>query len=67
MFEKTQKLEAALSHTEQISDIQAQAESYRDEVIPAMEALRKDADEIESLVGEKYWPYPTYGKMLFSV
>ncbi len=67
VFEKTQKLEAALSHTEQISDIQAQAESYRDEVIPAMEALRKDADEIESLVGEKYWPYPTYGKMLFSV
>ncbi len=67
VFEKTQKLEAALSHTEQIPDIQAQAESYRDEVIPAMEALRKDADEIESLVGEKYWPYPTYGKMLFSV
>ncbi len=67
VFEKTQKLEAALSHTEQISDIKAQAESYRDEVIPAMEALRKDADEIESLVGEKYWPYPTYGKMLFSV
>ncbi len=67
VFEKTQQLEAALYHTEQISDIQAQAESYRDEVIPAMEALRKDADEIESLVGEKYWPYPTYGKMLFSV
>ena len=67
VFEKTQQLEAALYHTEQIPDIQAQAESYRDEVIPAMEALRKDADEIESLVGEKYWPYPTYGKMLFSV
>ena len=67
VFEKTQQLEAALYHTEQISDIKAQAESYRDEVIPAMEALRKDADEIESLVGEKYWPYPTYGKMLFSV
>jgi glutamine synthetase len=32
-----------------------------------MNELRAPADEIESLVGEKYWPYPTYGALLFYV
>ncbi len=39
----------------------------RDKVLPAMKALRTPADELESLVGSKYWPYPTYGEMLFYV
>ncbi len=46
---------------------QEAADCYRDTIIPAMERLRAVADEIETLVGEKYWPYPTYGKMLFAV
>ena len=32
-----------------------------------MEETRKTADAIEALVGSKYWPYPTYGELLFSV
>lgn len=43
------------------------ADYYKDTVIPAMESLRAVADEIELSVGEKYWPYPTYGRMLFQV
>ena len=50
-----------------IGDIKKQANYYRDSVIPAMNELRAPADEIESLVGEKYWPYPTYGALLFYV
>ena len=40
---------------------------YRESVFTAMQELRAVADEMESLVGEKYWPYPTYGALLFSV
>ncbi len=40
---------------------------YRDEVIEAMKNLRKTADELETMVGSKYWPFPTYTELLFNV
>jgi glutamine synthetase len=39
----------------------------RDEVIPAMEALRAAVDEAETLTASDFWPFPTYGDILFSV
>ena len=39
----------------------------RDKVIPAMNALRAVADELETITARKYWPFPTYGDLLFSV
>ena len=44
-----------------------QAFAYRDKVIPAMDALREAADDMELTVGKGYWPYPTYNDMLFYV
>ena len=32
-----------------------------------MNELRAAADRLETLVGEKYWPFPTYGDLVFSV
>ena len=32
-----------------------------------MNALRKVADEMETLTAKKYWPFPTYDDLLFSV
>jgi glutamine synthetase len=49
------------------NDWEAEGRYYRDTVFEQMEKTRAVADEIESLVGEVYWPYPTYGKLLFSV
>ena len=46
---------------------QTRANYYRDVVIPAMEALRADADDLEVLVAKDLWPLPSYGDMLFSV
>ena len=40
---------------------------YRDEVIPAMEALRRTCDELELNTAKSYWPFPNYGDVLFSV
>ncbi len=39
----------------------------RSAIIPAMEEVRKHADQLELIVGQKHWPYPTYGEMLFYV
>jgi glutamine synthetase len=48
-------------------DVTAQALLVKGEIIPAMEALRKPCDKAESMVGQKDWPFPTYGDLLFGV
>jgi glutamine synthetase len=40
-------------------------EAYRDVVIPAMNAVRKVSDELETIVDATCWPLPTYAEMLF--
>ncbi|MDD4842815.1 MAG: glutamine synthetase III [Anaerotignum sp.] len=65
--EKIKKLEDALAKGKEMEDGKAEAEHYKDAVIPAMTELRGIADKMEEEVGEKYWPFPTYGALLFSV
>ncbi len=48
-------------------DVKAQAVAYRDHVFKAMAELRKDADMLETMVDCKYWPVPTYSKLLFNI
>ena len=50
-----------------IEESLALAQFYSKSVFTAMQELRAVADEIETLVGEKFWPYPTYGQLLFNV
>lgn len=44
-----------------------QARSFRDNVVPAMESLRKPVDSLELIVDKTLWPVPTYGDLLFEV
>ena len=44
-----------------------QAFYYREKVVPAMDSLRKPADELERIVDKAYWPFPTYADLLFEV
>ncbi len=48
-------------------DSRAQADYYKEMVLPSMQELRAVADELEGLVAKEFWPYPTYGELLFSV
>lgn len=50
-----------------ISDAEEAAMAFRHKVLPAMEKARTTADTLETEIGEKYWPYPTYGDLLYSV
>ncbi len=65
--EQTQKLTDAVSDVYQAENTLAQAELIRDCVLPQMDALRAPCDEAETLTAKKYWPFPTYGDLLFGV
>ncbi len=39
----------------------------RDRILPAMAALRRAADALESLTAKQYWPFPTYEDLLFKL
>jgi glutamine synthetase len=58
-------LEAAAAKAGDQGDSEKQAELFRDEVIPAMDAVRAPADELETIVDADLWPLPTYAEMLF--
>ena len=66
MYKAVGALKAALKNVPS-DNAQTSANYYRDVVIPAMADVRKPADELELLVGREYWPFPTYGDLLFSV
>ena len=60
-------LEDALINLGLVSDITLQANMIRDEILPDMNLLRAPVDEAETITAAKYWPFPTYGELLFSV
>lgn len=43
------------------------AKYYRNEVFPQTLKIRQIADELETLVAEDFWPFPTYKELLFSI
>ena len=65
--ERSDALDAMAAETERIDDITSQGEKIWKDLLPDMAALRQVCDETETLVGRKYWPFPTYGDLLFSV
>lgn len=67
LYKRTEALEHALIGVKDYSEAAQTAMYYKDSVLSAMQELRVVADEIETLVGENYWPYPTYGDLLFGV
>ncbi|MBQ7799420.1 MAG: glutamine synthetase III [Oscillospiraceae bacterium] len=50
-----------------VTDWLKKAELCRDEIIPAMNNLRKACDSIEPMVDKKCWPMPTYTEILHRI
>ena len=67
MYAQTEALDAAAAGIKSCANSSAAARYCRDSVIPAMNELRITADMLEQIVGEKYWPLPTYCDLLFGV
>lgn len=60
-------LEQIVADTFGSDDITSTANYYTTWVIPAMNSLREVVDSLESMVGYEYWPYPSYGALMFNV
>lgn len=67
LYKEAEKLSSDVEKATGFADVQEEANYYRNTIFAQMEATRKVADDIEVVVGKKYWPYPTYGDVLFSV
>ncbi len=67
LYQKNDKLEKALLDCKAYTDLQELANYYRDVVLLSMQETRTVADELETIVGSSYWPYPTYCDLLFHV
>lgn len=59
-------LEELLKESESLK-ISEQAKYICEKIIPAMNALRKNCDAAENITARNYWPFPTYGDLLFGV
>ena len=67
LSEKSAALSDAVVKAQAIEGEEQKARFYHDEVFSLMQSLRAVADELETIVGEKDWPYPTYDELLFNV
>ena len=50
-----------------MSNMKERAHFCYDEMVPAMNRLREPADRLEMIVDKEYWPFPSYGDMIFKV
>ncbi|GAA2231463.1 glutamine synthetase III [Herbiconiux moechotypicola] len=58
-------LKAALGHEGEDESTLAEATHAREELLPAMSAVRAAADALEEIVADDLWPLPTYQEMLY--
>ena len=66
LYTKGRALDTAVEQAP-AADAETVANYYHDTILPAMDAVRAPADQLEMLVGKKYWPFPTYSDILFYV
>ena len=61
------ELEKTTLQIKAIDSVTESAFQIRDAMLPRMAALRVVCDEAEPLTAERFWPFPTYDKLLFGV
>lgn len=60
-------LESEVLSAKMIIDPQENTIHYREKVFMSMQMLRSVVDEIETIMPRKYWPFPSYSEILYSV
>ena len=63
----TAALESATIRLKSAADVTEESCMIRDDILQKMAELRVVCDEAETITAEKYWPFPTYGQLLFGV
>ena len=64
---RSEELQEAVLEVQDIGDIAEESRRIRDTVLGKMGQLRVACDSAETMTAKKYWPFPTYEDLLFSV
>ena len=64
---KIQELKKSLISLKSTETVCEESAFIRDQVLVKMRELRVPCDEAETITARKYWPFPTYGELLFGV
>lgn len=67
LYDSIEGLEKAVDGARECENYTQSANYYKNEVLSAMNRLRAAADSLEELTSAQYWPYPSYGDLLFSL
>ena len=60
-------LKSAVEKSDDIEDLVEKADFFKDEILKDMTDLRASCDKLETETAAEYWPFPTYGDLLFAV
>ena len=66
-FLKQNGVKMAVASAEREKDILEKSKEYHNIILKLMADIRKYADSAEAVVPKDYWPYPSYGDLLFKV
>ena len=65
LADRIEALEHAQHEAHEAGTVEQEARAFVEGVIPAQNALREAADELETVVADDYWPLPKYRELLF--
>ncbi|QVK17860.1 glutamine synthetase III [Mycoplasmatota bacterium] len=66
-YEALEQLQKSLDEAMNTEDLFDKAKAYKNDVLKVMSSLRKPCDQLELLVAKEYWPFPTYGDLLYRI
>ncbi len=62
---KVEEMTEARKRANRLEDLRKKAQAYRDEVKPLFDQIRYEADKLELIVDDKFWPIPKYRELLY--
>ena len=67
IYERVNELDNAVASLADAGSIEEESYMIRDDLLSKMSSLRVPCDEAEVITAKKFWPFPTYGELLFGV
>ncbi|PRR79525.1 glutamine synthetase III [Clostridium vincentii] len=67
LYEEVEKLNTLIGKGVDYADAYENANFFKEQIIPVMEATRLAADSLEGLVGQSYWPLPSYSDLIYRI
>ncbi len=67
LYNKISLLDSTVAQANAIEDATERANRFKDSIVPALQIIREYIDDAETMVAADFWPYPTYGELLFNI